>query len=511
MTNETADPLTAYVREFAKKRVLVLGDAMLDEYLLGECSRISPEAPVPVLRVTGMRRTLGGAANTAANVVSLGGQSTLIALLGSDETGSTLRRCAIDAGVELLAVRQSRPTLRKTRVIGQQQQIVRLDYEDDGDRDSAVDTQVLKQFDAALGKIDIVVISDYAKGFLSRTLCRAIIERTHAAGRMVIIDPRPQHGEFYVGCDYLTPNWRESRALLGLPDAEPLPDVITSVRQLLASQLKTNVVLTLGAHGISFCSRTHEEEFALPTVAREVFDVSGAGDTVVAALALALASGADHPTALTLANRAASVVVGKFGTATVTPEEILWASDAPRLVPRHALRSLASTLRAKGKRIVTTNGSFDILHRGHLHILSEAREQGDVLIVGLNSDASVRGYKGPGRPIVPQRNRADMLLALRVVDYVHIFDEPDPIAFLNELRPDVHVNGSEYGENCIERDVVLNGGGSIYIVARLPELSTSQLVSALLAPVANDPVMSSTGLPLHEGTFVDTPGHLRLT
>ena len=171
-------------------------------------------------------------------------------------------------------------------------------------------------------------------------------------------------------------------------------------------------------------------QFALPTVAREVFDVSGAGDTVVAALALGLAAGADHPTAVALANRAASVVVGKFGTATVTAEEILWASDAPKILPRHALQSLASSLRAAGKRIVTTNGSFDILHRGHVHFLTEARQRGDVLIVGLNSDASVRGNKGSDRPIVSQRNRADMLLALRMVDYVHVFDEADPIAFL---------------------------------------------------------------------------------
>ena len=179
--------------------------------------------------------------------------------------------------------------------------------------------------------------------------------------------------------------------------------------------------------------------------------MSGAGDTVVAAFALARASGADHGTAVALANRAASVVVGKFGTATVTPEEILQDTDAPRLVPRPALSQLATTLRAKGKRIVTINGSFDVLHSGHLHILGEARQRGDVLIVGLNSDASVRSHKGPARPIVVERQRAEMLLALRMVDYVHIFDESDPIAFLKEIRPDVHVNVRN-GEDCIESE-----------------------------------------------------------
>jgi D-beta-D-heptose 7-phosphate kinase/D-beta-D-heptose 1-phosphate adenosyltransferase len=254
---------------------------------------------------------------------------------------------------------------------------------------------------------------------------------------------------------------------------------VEEVARALSAELNSNVVMTLGPHGISFYGRGGSERFALPTLAKEVFDVSGAGDTVVAAFALALASGADHVSAVTVANRAASVVVGKFGTATVTPEEILDDTDALRLIPRRSLAQLAATLRAKGKRLVTINGSFDVLHGGHLHILSEARRQGDTLIVGVNSDASVRSYKGPGRPIVPERQRAAMLLALRLVDYVHIFDEPDPIAFLKEVRPDIHVNGAEYGSDCIESEVVRSGGGEIHIVDRLPNLSTTGLLDAL--------------------------------
>jgi rfaE bifunctional protein nucleotidyltransferase chain/domain len=199
----------------------------------------------------------------------------------------------------------------------------------------------------------------------------------------------------------------------------------------------------------------------------------------VAAFALACSSGADHATAVAVANRAASVVVGKFGTATVTPEEVLLDTDALRLLSRQALAPLATTLRAKGKRVVTINGSFDILHNGHLYILNEARRQGDVLIVALNSDASVRSYKGPNRPVVPERRRAEMLLALRMVDYVHIFDETDPIAFLSEVRPHVHVNGSEYGEDCIESETVKRAGGRVHIVNRIPDLSTSGLIGSL--------------------------------
>ena len=477
--DELTDPLAVYVAAFKRKRVLVLGDAILDEYLLGDCSRVSPEAPVPVLRVTSSRRVLGGAANTAANIVSLGGHATLLALVGTDEGGLTLRRCASDAGVDLRAVDHGLTTLRKTRVVGRHQQIVRLDYEELQHPGPSLESEIMGLVDTCVGGCDVVVISDYAKGFLSESLSQAIIRRAHDAGLDVIVDPRPQNRECYRGCDYLTPNWRESRALLHLAEAEPTQEAAVTVARALASELGTNVVLTLGAHGISFCSRNGTEQFEVPTLAREVFDVSGAGDTVVAAFALARAAGADHATAVTIANRAASVVVGKFGTATVTPEEILLDTDALRLVPRHALSQLATTLRAKGKRVVTINGSFDILHNGHLHILEQARQRGDVLIVGLNSDASVRTFKGPDRPIVPERRRAEMLLALRMVDYVHIFDEPDPIAFLQELRPDVHVNGSEYGKDCIESETVRRGGGEIHIVSRIAGLSTSRLIDAL--------------------------------
>ncbi len=465
--------------DFSRRRVAVLGDAILDEYLLGDCHRISPEAPVPVLRVKRVRQVLGGAANTAANIASLGGNATLIALVGQDEGAATLRQCARQAGVELRAVEYAGMTLRKTRVVGHQQQIVRLDYEDSQPGNGEHASSVIAQYEAILDSCDIVVISDYAKGFLTEALAQELIARAHRAGRQVIVDPRPQHRSFYAGCDYLTPNWRESRGLLGWTDAEPDDESVDVVARALATELESNIVLTLGARGILFCSRDLSERFAMPTLAREVFDVSGAGDTVVAALALALAAGATHEDAVTLANRAASVVVGKFGTATVTAEEITQTTHTSRVIPRSGLASLATTLRARGKRIVTVNGSFDLIHSGHLHILNEARRQGDVLIVGLNSDASVRSYKGPSRPILPEQRRAEMLLALRMVDYVHNFDELDPIPFLGEVKPDVHVNGSEYGADCIESETVIRGGGQIHIVEKIPGISTTALLEGL--------------------------------
>src|SRR5258706_2741633 len=255
MTLNELDPLATHVAQFPKKRVLVLGDAMLDEYLHGDCSRISPEAPVPVLRVASTRVVLGGAANTAANIVSLGGHATLIALVGSDEGGQTLKRCASDAGLDLLPVDHGLRTLRKTRVVGQQQQIVRLDYEEIRPNSKDIEAQVMQLVDACVDDCDIVVISDYAKGFLSVTKAQAIIGQAHESGLDVIVDPRPQHRDCYHGCDYLTPNWKESRALLRLGDPQPCPAEIDSVARSLGFEVRANVVVTLGCHGHSFCSR----------------------------------------------------------------------------------------------------------------------------------------------------------------------------------------------------------------------------------------------------------------
>jgi D-beta-D-heptose 7-phosphate kinase / D-beta-D-heptose 1-phosphate adenosyltransferase len=450
---ELTDRAASLVADFRKKRVLVLGDAILDEYLTGDCSRISPEAPVPVLRVSNSRSVLGGAANTAANISSLGGHAQLIALVGNDEAGVTLSRCAQGAGVELHAIDHGSTTLRKTRVVGQHQQIVRLDYEEEQRSSRSIENEIFARFNACVDACDIVVLSDYAKGFVSLSLAQRLIQRAYQVRRSVIVDPRPQNRECYAGCDYVTPNWRESRALLHLPDAEPSPENVAGVACALAAKLKTNVVLTVGAHGIAFCSRNGRQQFALPTLAKEVFDVSGAGDTVVAAFALALTAGADHATAVAIANRAASVVVGKFGTATVTPEEILDDTEGRRPVPRQALAQLGSTLRAKGKRIVTTSGHFDMLHGGDFRMLNEMRQHGDVLIVGINGDPA-EYHERSNRLIAPAHERAEMLLALRIVDYVHILDESDPNAFVNELKPDVHISWPQHVENSTENGMV---------------------------------------------------------
>jgi D-beta-D-heptose 7-phosphate kinase/D-beta-D-heptose 1-phosphate adenosyltransferase len=469
---------------FPSQTILVLGDVFLDEFLSGDCSRLSPEAPVPVLKVDDAktRRVLGGAANTAANVASLGAKAILIGISGDDWHGKRFGELVEGLGITYAPVRDGRPTMRKTRLVGQGQQLLRLDYEETPTADAKTSAAILAAFRTHLPACGMVVLSDYAKGFLTRETTQAILREAHAAKKEVLVDPRPQHADFYVGCDYITPNWKESQGLLGQTECDPTEGAIVQNGLALRDRLKTHVILTLGARGMTFFDRETGAHFNLPTQAREVFDVSGAGDTVVATFALARAAGAGLEDAVRIANKAAGVVVGKFGTATVAREELLEAEPGEtRLVARDRLAGLSERLKAQGKRVVTVNGSFDVLHVGHVHILEEARAQGDALIVGLNSDASVKAYKGAGRPIVPEAERARMLLALRAVDYVHIFDETEPMPFLAEIKPHVHVNGSEYGPDCIEAPLVKANGGRIHIVSKIPGLSTSALLARIRA------------------------------
>ncbi|HKP97340.1 MAG TPA: bifunctional heptose 7-phosphate kinase/heptose 1-phosphate adenyltransferase [Fibrobacteria bacterium] len=465
---------------FPSQTVLVLGDVFLDEFLSGDCSRLSPEAPVPVLKVDDgkTRRVLGGAANTAANVAALGAKAVLIGIDGDDWHGHRFRELMEQSGIEFASVRDGRPTMRKTRLVGQGQQLLRLDYEETPTVDAAAAAAILAAFRKHLPACGIVVLSDYAKGFLTEALTQTIIREAHAAGKEVLVDPRPQHAAYYRGCDYLTPNWKESQGLLGQAESDPSESLILENGTALRDAMRSHVILTLGARGITFFDRDAKTHFNLPTQAREVYDVSGAGDTVVATFALARAAGGGLEDSVRLANKAAGVVVGKFGTATVSREELLDAEPGEaRTLGRAQLAPLAAALRAQGKRIVTVNGSFDLLHAGHVHILEEARSQGDVLLVGLNSDASVRAYKGAKRPILPESQRARMLLAMRAVDFVHIFDEAEPMPFLAEIKPHVHVNGSEYGADCIEAPLIRSQGGRIHIVEKLPGLSTSEILA----------------------------------
>jgi D-beta-D-heptose 7-phosphate kinase/D-beta-D-heptose 1-phosphate adenosyltransferase len=316
-------PLSQVLQQIAGRRVLVVGDVIADEYLVGESSRISSEAPVPVLRYTGEHATLGGAGNTAANVTSLGGAATLVGLVGDDAAGADFARRCADARIHFVPLRDGRPTTRKVRVISQQQQLLRIDYEETAAIDAAHERELLDAVAGRLDACDIVVVSDYAKGLLTNDVCRDVVRRARAAGKPVVVDPRPQHASFYWECDYLTPNWRESLGLLGEGDLPMTPEQVRRVGTLVTRRFRSSVLLTLGPRGIAFFDRDGGEPLVVPAEAQEVLDVSGAGDTVVAAFSLARAAGCDHADAVTLANRAAAIVVGKRGTATVTPDEVL--------------------------------------------------------------------------------------------------------------------------------------------------------------------------------------------
>lgn len=462
---------------FPNHRVLVLGDVMVDEYLVGDCSRLSPEAPVPVLAVTEVRSFLGGAANTANNIAALGGQAVLVGVIGGDDAGTRVVEIARAAGIDFRPVVDERATVRKVRVVGHQQQLLRLDYESpDGASSNAGDALLATTLNE-LPFCDVIVISDYAKGCLSAPLCQAVIARARELGKPVVVDPRPHHAEFYVGCDFITPNWKESRGLLGLPEVPMSAAVVAETGRLISERFRSHALLTLGPKGMTLFARDGELLVEQRALAREVFDVSGAGDTVVASFALALAAGCPVRDAVDLANRAAGIVVAKLGTATVTPSELLRdASPERALVRRGELRALSQQLKSQGRRIVTVYGSFDILQAGHLDYLRAAREQGDTLIAGIMGDEAARASRQFDGPFMAAEDRARLLLALRDVDYVHIVDDPSPVAFLETVGPDVHVQDAGPDTNGSVARIVRAGGGRVHEVEMQAQGSTADLV-----------------------------------
>jgi D-beta-D-heptose 7-phosphate kinase/D-beta-D-heptose 1-phosphate adenosyltransferase len=438
-------PLKQILERMSQRRVLVVGDVMLDEYVDGDSSRISAEAPVPVLKYTGRNVVLGGAANTAANVASLGGQVTLVGMVGDDTSGAELVAGCEAAGIRFVPLGDGRPTTRKVRMISQQQQLLRIDYEDTRDIDAAGQARLLRAFAEELGEAEVVVVSDYAKGLLTSEVCREVIEASHGAGRHVIIDPRPHHGSFYRSCDYLTPNWRESLALLGEADADMTEENIRRVGRSVSRTFHTNVLLTLGARGIAFVRRDGGDVSFAPADAQDVFDVSGAGDTVVAAFALAHAAGCDDTTAVGLANRAAAVVVGKRGTATVAWHELLGpAAVEARVLADEELHAFGVRQRQRRQRLVTIAGAFDDLRSDDMLLLAHAKAQGDLLVVALEP----AGAAGADEPDAVARleRRVEALLGLRAVDFVYLCDDGRLLEFLRVLQPDVHVTARDRGD-----------------------------------------------------------------
>jgi D-beta-D-heptose 7-phosphate kinase/D-beta-D-heptose 1-phosphate adenosyltransferase len=463
--------LARLVRRFAEARVLVLGDVMLDRYVSGSASRLSPEAPIPVLRPSARRATVGGAANVALNIATLGGRASLVGVIGDDLDGAELKRLLDPSGiVPHLIVTHGRPTTAKTRFMVGTHQLLRLDEEITAPVDTATSDRLLDAFAEAVQAADVVVLSDYAKGVLTDVVLAGALARARALGRFVIADPKRPDLAAYRGATLLTPNEHEVRQATRIEAAEDAGAARAGRRALEDTGCEA-VVVTRSANGLTLVRRD-EPALHLPTRAREVADVSGAGDTLVAALAVALGAGAALPEAAALANLTAGISVGKPGTATVSREELLGvlhledlvATDR-KVVERAEAAQRAAAWHAHGLRVGFANGCFDLIHPGHVRLLREARARCDRLIVALNTDASVKRLKGPARPLQNETARATVMASLAPVDLVVLFDEDTPLELIRTLRPDVLVKGADYSiDQVVGADLVQSWGGSVLLV-----------------------------------------------
>jgi D-beta-D-heptose 7-phosphate kinase/D-beta-D-heptose 1-phosphate adenosyltransferase len=474
--------LLALPDRFADLNIWVIGDLMLDEYVTGTVERISPEAPVPVVRAQSTEHRLGGAANVARQIAMLGARVSLAGICGEDAPGEELLRLCAASGIDTRAVLKlaGRHTTRKLRVVSHSQQLLRLDWEDIQPCAANVTQQLLEKLGSGEPPAAII-LSDYAKGVLTPETLAATL-RSHATIPRVV-DPKHRDFTRYRGATTVTPNLHELEVACGrsLP-VEDTAAIAAAARGVMANAGLESLVVTLGSRGMLVV--LHEApEVAVPAMRHEVYDVTGAGDTAIAVLTLALAAKAPLIEAAQLANAAAGVSVCQVGAVAVSAASIrdaLAAHPDGKLLSRQELAARAATWRTEGKRIVFSNGCFDLLHAGHLALLSHASKLGDVLVLAINSDASVRRLKGPERPLVPQAERAALLAALTFVDAVTIFEEDNPLAVLQAIKPHVLVKGGDYQPSeVIGRELVEAAGGRVVIVPLTPEKSTSSLVARI--------------------------------
>lgn len=468
--------------EWAHKRLLVVGDVMLDKYIWGDVGRISPEAPVPVVRGTRQEAKPGGAANVAMNLARLGAGAAVIGITGGDEDDRVLSAALRTAGAEPCFIPSAEfSTITKTRILSGSQQMLRLDFEHLGKIEQATYDRFLDAALARLSSCDALVLSDYAKGALKPTVCQGLIAAARKRGIPVLVDPKSPDYSRYRGATTICPNLTELAAAtqLSAGDLEPLLAAAEAMVTDLDIEFFTT---TMSEKGIALIRPGNR--FVAPAQARQVFDVSGAGDTVVAVLALCLASALQPETAVQLANVAAGIVVGKVGTVPVERHELL-AALSPQIalhaedqvLTRDELVKRVQLWKANGERVVFTNGCFDLLHIGHISLVEHARRFGDRLIVAINSDASVSALKGPTRPIVGQRERARVLAALSAVNAVVIFDEPTPLELIVAARPDVLVKGGDYqADSIVGAKEVASWGGQVRIVPLVEGFSTTRLI-----------------------------------
>ncbi|WP_338665043.1 D-glycero-beta-D-manno-heptose-7-phosphate kinase [Pararoseomonas sp. SCSIO 73927] len=473
--------------DFGGRRILCLGDVMLDRFHYGRVERISPEAPVPVVRMGDSRAMLGGAGNVARNIASLGGAAVLVGVAGGDAAGREL--AALIAGTpgleDALVPSSTRPTSAKTRIIAGHQHVVRLDEEVTAPIEAADIAAIRGRVDALLPGCHALVLSDYAKGVLGEEVVRHAIDTARGLGLPVLVDPKRHDFGFYAGATVLTPNLKELRAAAGRA-LETEGEIAEAARALLGPAGAGAILVTRSEKGMLLVEADGGVH-SVPAHAKEVFDVSGAGDTVIAVAALAVAAGQPLPRAMRIANAAAGVVVGKLGTATLDVAELTAALEAEESENTDIAGKIAASpdgavpvldnWRRRGLTIGFTNGCFDILHRGHVTMLQACRAACDRLVVAVNTDDSVRRLKGPTRPVNGLEDRLAVIAALQSVDLVLAFGEDTPLELITRLQPDVLFKGADYREDqVVGADVVRARGGRVALIDLVPGRSTTRII-----------------------------------
>ncbi len=478
--------LVPLVERLADARVLCVGDIMLDRFVTGDVERISPEAPIPVLRITSETTMLGGAGNVVRNITTLGGKVRFVSVLGDDDAGREVADMVNTYnGVEAdLLSDPDRETAIKTRFLAGNQQMLRADKETVSDISADRADQVLDTVEREIPSCGALMLSDYGKGVLTNTVLQRLIAIARNAGVPVIVDPKGTDYTCYRGATLVTPNRKELEQATGMKTASP-DDVIAAARYLIETAGIETVLATRSADGMSLVSAVHVDH--LPAEAREVFDVSGAGDTVAATMSAALSTGADMKDAAALANTAAGIVVGKFGTATVYMAELIASlhhqsvSEAEAKVQTdHETAERIAVWQRQGLKVGFTNGCFDLLHPGHLSLLNQAKAACDRLIVGLNTDASVKRLKGPNRPLQSESARAQVLASLTTVDAVVLFDDETPLRLIEMFLPDILVKGADYTEDTVVGAGVVKQNGGRVVLAKLADgFSTTATVDRI--------------------------------
>ncbi len=485
--------LSDHVRGMGRPKVLVIGDLMVDRYVFGSMGRISPEAPIGVLKVLDEEWRMGGAGAVARNLAVLGAEVGLLGFLGTSGRGKTFARLAEEAGVDGSGIVRvyGRETTLKSRLIARRgaggQQVLRVDHEDPSPYPESENDQLIGMFLGAIDGADLVVLSDYAKGVLSATLTGRIIAECRGRGVPVLIDPKPPAYGRYRGATALTPNRGEASVYAGFPVDGP--EAAARAAAQIRDDLELDaVVIKMDEDGIFL--ETNEDDpgagGAFPINPREVYDVTGAGDMVISTLAMVLAGGGRYPDAVRIANVAAGIEVGHLGVVPVSREEILLELVAAspgtegKVLSRSDLLEVLAARRQHGETVVFTNGCYDLLHAGHIRLLRAARREGSLLVVGLNSDASVRRMKGENRPINPQEERAEVLASLSCVDYVVVFDEDTPYEIVGRVLPDVLVKGEDWAEKgVVGRDIVEEHGGKVVLMPLSPGLSSTNMIEKM--------------------------------